>query len=151
MEPYAIKVFKQRWYLLANDDKHHRPTIYALDRIASLEETEEAFVYPSDFDTELFFKDCYGVICGTDIKPQSIVLRAYHPYANYLRTLPIHHSQKEIRNTAGYADFEFYLRPTFDFRQELLSQGNEVEVLEPADFRQEMKDVMEKMLEHYKE
>ena len=41
--------------------------------------------------------------------------------------------------------------PTFDFRQELLSQGNEVEVLEPAGFRQEMKDVMEKMLEHYKE
>ena len=99
----------------------------------------------------MFFKDCYGVICGTDIKPQSIVLRAYQPYANYLRTLPIHHSQKEIRNTADYADFEFYLRPTFDFRQELLSQGNEVEVLEPAGFRQEMKDVMEKMLEHYKE
>ena len=151
VEPYAIKVFKQRWYLLANDDKHHRPTIYALDRIDALEETEEAFVYPPDFDTELFFKDCYGVICGTDIKPQSIVLRAYQPYANYLRTLPIHHSQKEIRNTADYADFAFFLRPTFDFRQELLSQGNEVEVLEPADFRVEMKNVMEKMLAHYKE
>ena len=149
VEPYAIKVFKQRWYLLANDDKHHRPTIYALDRIAALEETEEVFVYPSDFDTELFFRDCYGVICGTDIKPQRIVIRAYQPYANYLRTLPIHHSQKETRSTDDYADFEFYLRPTFDFRQELLSQGDEVEVLEPVSFREEMKEVMKKMLKHY--
>ena len=150
IEPYAIKVFKQRWYLLANDEKHHRPTIYALDRIASLEETDERFIYPSDFDTELFFRDSYGVICGTDIKPQKILIRAYHPYANYLRTLPIHHSQKEIRHTNEYTDFEFYLRPTFDFRQELLSQGDEMEVLRPANFREEMKGVMEKMLERYK-
>lgn len=43
------------------------------------------------------------------------------PFTNYLRTLPIHHSQKEVKTTPNYADFEFYLRPTFDFRQELLS------------------------------
>ena len=149
VEPYAIKVFKQRWYLLANDNKHNRPTIYALDRIVSLQETEETFVYPSDFDTELFFRDCFGVICGTEEKPQRIVIRTYQPCANYLRTLPIHHSQKELKSTSDYTDFEFYLRPTFDFRQELLSQGNEIEVLKPAGFRQEMKNVMENMLKRY--
>ena len=149
VEPYAIKVFKQRWYLLANDDKHHRPTIYALDRMVSLTETEETFAYPSDFDTELFFRDCFGVICGTEEKPQHIVIRAYQPCANYLRTLPIHHSQKELKSTPDYTELEFYLRPTFDFRQELLSQGHEVEVLKPDNFRQEMKDMMEKMLKRY--
>ena len=48
VEPYTIKVFKQRWYLLTKDYKHETPTIYALDRILTLEETEESFVYPSD-------------------------------------------------------------------------------------------------------
>ena len=150
VEPYAIKVFKQRWYLLANDHKHGRPTIYALDRIASLEETEESFHFPKDFDTELFFRDCYGVLCGSDDTTEKIVIRAYPPYTNYLRTLPLHHSQKEVRTTPDYADFEFYLRPTFDFRQELLSQVNEVEVLEPASFREEMKSMLEKMMERYR-
>lgn len=151
VEPYAIKVFKQRWYLLANDQKHKRPTVYALDRITNLEETDEPFIYPSDFDTETFFKDCYGVLCGTDDKAQRIVIRAYPPLTNYLRTLPLHHSQKEVETTPDYADFEFYLRPTFDFRQELLSQGNELEVLKPSKLREEMKKMMMKMLERYQQ
>ena len=119
--------------------------------IVSLEETEESFTYPSDFDTELFFKDCYGVLCGTQDKAQQIVIRTYPPFTNYLRTLPIHHSQKEVKTTPDYADFEFYLRPTFDFRQELFSQCNEVEVLKPAKFREEMKEMIEKMLERYRQ
>ena len=149
IEPYAIKVFKQRWYLLANDDKHYRPTVYALDRIERLEETDEPYVYPSDFDPATFFIDSYGVICGTEKQPQRIVVRAYQPCANYIRTLPLHHSQKILNSTADYTDFEFYLRPTFDFRQELLSQAHEVEVLEPAEFRKEMKETILKALKRY--
>lgn len=149
IEPYAIKVFKQRWYLLANDYKRANPSVYALDRIEWLDETEETFDFPADFDTEKFFKDCYGVICGTDKEPQRIVIRAYAPLTNYLRTLPLHHSQKELNTTAEYSDFEFYLRPTFDFLQELLSKGKEVEVLEPASFRQEIIDVLKLVMSRH--
>lgn len=148
VEPYAIKVFKQRWYLLANDYKRQHPSIYALDRVLALEETEETFTFPSDFDTEQFFKDCYGVL-HTDDKPQRIVIRAYTPLTNYLRTLPLHHSQKEITSAPDYADFELYLHPTFDFRQELLSQGDEVEVLESAEFREEMKTIAKRIVKRY--
>ena len=149
VEPYAIKVFKQRWYLLANDNKWEMPAVYALDRIVSLEETDEKFEYPMDFDAEAFFKDCYGVLCGTNDKAQKIVLRAYPPYVNYLRTLPLHSSQKELDSTPEYADFELYLRPTFDFRQELLCQGDEVEVLEPKAFREEMKQMAQNIVNRY--
>ena len=149
VEPYAIKVFKQRWYMLANDDKWEMPAVYALDRIVSLEETDEIFEYPMDFDAEAFFKDCYGVLCGTDDKAQKTVIRAYPPYVNYLRTLPLHASQKELNSTSEYTDFELYLRPTFDFRQELLCQGDEVEVLEPKAFREEMKQMAQKIVNRY--
>ena len=148
-EPYAIKVFKQRWYVLANDDKWEIPAVYALDRIVSLEETNEDFVFPTDFDAEAFFKDCYGVLCGTNDKAQKIVLRAYPPYISYLRTLPLHASQKELESTPEYTDFELYLLPTFDFRQELLCQGNEVEVLKPESFRNEIKEILTKTMERY--
>lgn len=148
IEPYAIKVFKQRWYLLAKNPKREAPTVYALDRVKQLMETEETFQFPEDFNTEAFFRDCYGVM-NTDEKAQRIVIRANAPYMNYVRTLPLHHSQKEIKTTDQYADFEFYLKPTFDFRQELLAQGHDVEVLLPAQFRKEMKEMLEKMLSRY--
>ena len=149
IEPYAIKVFKQRWYLLAKNPKREAPTVYALDRVKQLIETEETFQFPEDFNTEAFFRDCYGVM-NTDDKAQRIVIRANAPYMNYVRTLPLHHSQKEIKTTPEYADFEFYLKPTFDFRQELLAQGYDVEVLLPAQFREEMKEMLEKMLGRYR-
>ena len=148
IEPYAIKVFKQRWYLLAKNPKREAPTVYALDRVKQLIETEETFQFPEDFNTEAFFRDCYGVM-NTDDKAQRIVIRANAPYMNYVRTLPLHHSQKEIKTTDQYADFEFYLKPTFDFRQELLAQGHDVEVLLPAQLREEMKEMLEKMLGRY--
>ena len=148
IEPYAIKVFKQRWYLLAKNPKREAPTVYALDRVKQLMETEETFQFPEDFNTEAFFRDCYGVM-NTDEKAQRIVIRANAPYMNYVRTLPLHHSQKEIMTTDQYADFEFYLKPTFDFRQELLAQGHDVEVLLPAQLREEMKEMLEKMLSRY--
>ena len=149
VEPYAVKVFKQRWYLLAHDGKKEMPAVYALDRIVSLEESAETFQYPKDCSAEFFFKDCYGVFYGTNDKAQRIVLRAYPPYINYLRTLSLHASQKELASTEEYADFEYYLRPTFDFKQELLAQGDEVEVLEPAELRQEMENTIKRMLKRY--
>ena len=149
VEPYAVKVFKQRWYLLANDGKKEKPAVYALDRIVSLKESTETFQYPKDCKAEVFFKDCYGVIYGTNDKAKRIVLRAYPPYINYLRTLPLHASQKELASTDDYADFEYFLRPTFDFKQELLAQGNEIEVLEPIEFREEIKAILQRMLERY--
>ncbi|MBQ8521991.1 MAG: WYL domain-containing protein, partial [Bacteroides sp.] len=78
-----------------------------------------------------------------------IVIRAYPPFTDYLRTLPLHHSQHEVKRTPRYADFEYYIRPTFDFRQELLSQGDEVEVLRPASFRKEMQEMLSRMLGRY--
>ena len=149
--PYAIKVFKQRWYMLAKNTKREDPSIYALDRMVAIEETTEHFDYPEGFSTKEFFQHWYGVLCEHDKKPQEIVIRAYYPYANYLRTLPLHHSQTELADTEDYADFQFYLSPTFDFKQELLAQGKDVEVLKPASLREDMKQMVIEMLEKYKD
>ena len=67
----------------------------------------------------------------------------------YLRSLPLHSSQQEIDSADDYSIFQYQVRPTFDFRQALLSKGSEVEVLEPVAFREEMKNEIQNMKNRY--
>ena len=149
VDPYAIKVFKQRWYLLAKNYKRESPTVYALDRMESVEVLTEKFQFPADFSAEVFFQHCYGVICDPKVPPQQIVLRAYPPLMHYLRTLPLHHSQREIACTEHYADFSLDIRPTADFLGQLLSHGNGIEVLEPLELREKMRQLIAENLKRY--
>ena len=69
--------------------------------------------------------------------------------ANYLRALALHHSQKEEERNDTYSVFSVYLKPTFDFRQEILWMGDSVEVLSPASLRETIKTVHAKSLKLY--
>ena len=137
VEPYALKMFKRRWYLLAKYGDNPLKT-YALDRMSNIDEEFNNFTPPEDFDAETFFDSCFGIICGGDEEPELIYLKVDNYQANYLRTLPLHHSQKEIERTDTHSVFSVYLRPTFDFKQELLWHGETVEVLRPESLRNEM-------------
>ncbi len=148
IEPYCLKVFRQRWYLLGNNTINERELqVYALDRIAHLEETHKTFKMDPDFDATVFFNNYFGVFIGSD--PIKIVLRAYGKMIPLLRTLPKHHSQKEIATPKGHSDFEYFMAPTFDFKQEILKEGHELEVIEPEWLRKEMIDSLRKTLAHY--
>ena len=136
VEPYALKYFKRRWYLLGKyGDSPLR--VYALDRMLDIDIEFEDFTLPADFDAADFFSSCFGIIVD-DEEPQLIRLKVDAFQANYLRTLPLHHSQKEVERTAEHTIFSYFLRPTFDFQQELLALGDTAEVLEPKALRKEM-------------
>jgi len=151
VEPWCVKVFKQRWYLLAKSLYYGTPRIYALDRIVDLDSTENKFKLPKDFDAESFFRQSYGIIINENDKAQRVVIRVMNGQQKYVRTLPWHHSQKEVAKTDAYSDFQFYIRPTFDFEQEILSHGADVEVLEPQWLRDEIGDIAARMNEVYSE
>ena len=145
--PYALKLFHQRWYLLAlNDVQQLR--IYALDRITSLTATDEAFEMPDDFSPQDYFSEYFGVLT-TDTPMVHVVIRAYDYTPDYLRTLPLHHSQREVNTTEHYADFAFDIRPTHDFLGQLLSHGAGIEVLSPPDVRQLMRQKLAEGLKRY--
>ena len=151
VEPYCLKVFRQRWYLLCkNKSKHNDLRIHALDRIIELSETDRHFEMDPTFDAEHFFSDYFGVFIGENEKPTRIVLRAYEKMIPLIRTLPKHASQKEIATTNQYSDFEFYLVPTLDFRQEILKEGHELEVIEPESLRKKIREELAKAIERYK-
>ncbi len=130
VEPYCVKLFEQRWYMLGKSDKLR---IYALDRIKALEPTERKFKLPKKFDAAKLFEDYYGIIIGDeDFEVEPVALKVDWWQSKYLRTLPLHHTQVEVERNDEYSIFEYRLCPTFDFRQKLLSMGAAVEVLAPT-------------------
>ena len=134
VEPYCVKLFEQRWYMLGKSEGYDDLRIYALDRIKALEPTEREFKLPKKFDAAKFFEYYYGIIIGDkdfDICPVALKVDSWQ--SKYLRTLPLHHSQVEVVRNDEYSIFEYRLCPSFDFRQKLLSMGGSVEVLAPAE------------------
>lgn len=141
VEPYCVKLFEQRWYMLGKGEGYDDLRIYALDRIKALEPTERKFKLPKKFDAAKFFEDYYGIIISDDdydVCPVALQVDAQQ--SNYLRTLPLHHTQVEVERNDEYSIFEYRLCPTFDFRQKILSMGGAIEVLAPQDLVYQMKD-----------
>ena len=122
--------------------------VYALDRISDIQDTSKTFKMKKDFDINHYFEGCCGVITS-DAPIQRIVLLAYGGFADYLRTLPLHESQREIEGDDESTLFEYHLKPTFDFYQLVLAQGDQVEVLEPESVRNEMRNFAKNMLDYY--
>lgn len=150
IQPYCVKLFKQRWYVVAKPDfEEKKPYIFSLDRIRRLQTTDETFKMPKDWNAEEYFKDSYGIIVGTNVKPQAVKLKVNTSQANYIRDLKLHDSQEEIERNEEYSIFRYWLRPQFDFIQELLWNGGDVEVLEPKELREEMAEIVGSMWNKY--
>lgn len=147
--PYCVKVFKQRWYVVAYSPGKDSIFIYALDRIKHLIITGNKFELSEDFDGESFFADCFGVITGDDHKAEKVLIKVYANQNQFIKSLPLHHSQKIEKEASDYTIFSYWIKPTFDLKQELLSHGSHIEVLAPEWLRLEMKRETENMGDKY--
>ncbi|MFK8281892.1 helix-turn-helix transcriptional regulator [Capnocytophaga cynodegmi] len=150
IHPYCLKIFKQRWYLIAFKEDSHAMRIYALDRIKDLKIINESFSLDNDFDAKDYFENSFGIIVDESISAEKVTIKVEKSKSNFLKSLPLHHSQKEIKTEDNYTFFEYFLRPTYDFRQEILSHGAEIEVLSPESFRKEIKKIVTQIQEIYK-
>lgn len=146
VRPYCVKYFKKRWYMLADSDLGLR--VYSLDRFVDMEELDQTFEIPEEFDAEGFFSNYFGVIVG-DKKAEDVVIRVEPSQANYFRSSPKHHSQKEIEPIDGWPAFTYHIAPTYDFKQEMLSHGAFVEVLSPEWFRDDISGDIADMASKY--
>ena len=137
-EPYCLKLFNQR-YVLAHFHRDATPEreerdyygIYSFDRIQAMSLTKVKFEVREDFDAQEYFSECFGVVSGDGTPAERIILRAYGKQRYYLHDLPLHHSQKAIGQSENYTDFEYYVRPTYDFCSHILSLGNQLKVIYP--------------------
>jgi hypothetical protein len=149
IEPYCVKIFKQRWYVLAYNPYYEDMRIYSLDRIHNIRTTERKFKISNDFEPATYFDDSFGIIVDENMDPCTVEIKVFGNQRKYFNALPLHPSQEEITTTDEYAVFRYFVRPTYDFRQELLSHGAEIEVLSPVWFRDEMRAITLEMNKLY--
>lgn len=151
VKPYCVKLFQKRWYLLGHSVYDNTMRLYGVDRIVDIQLTEEIFQLPDNFDPREWFSPYFGIVVDSTLNQERVVLRATKEHRGYLRSLPLHHTQKEIASTDEYSDFEMHLCPTYDFCMEMLKQGIHVEVLEPKSLRHRMHSLIQEMLKMYED
>lgn len=147
--PLCLKLFHQRWYLVVRQEETAKTYILSLDRICGLE-LDQTFKYPKDFDPENFFYGSFGIIAGDDIPIETVVLKTTAWQAKYFRDLPLHQSQKETESNKDFSVFELRVHLSYDLKNEILSYGAGVEVLEPLSLRNEIAEEIQKMWNLYK-
>lgn len=148
LRPYAVKEASRRWYVVAYCIEREAIRVYGLDRVAEMTATGKKFRMPEDFDVEELFATSFGIYIP-DGKGRTITFRATEREAKYLRDLPIHASQKEVRTRGDGVVFEIFVCPNTDLIMEFCRRGDRIEVLSPSDIREAVAGELRKAAEQY--
>ncbi len=152
ISPLCVKLYKNRWYVVGQCfyQGKWKEIIYGLDRIEDTKVLEETFIYPEDFNPEEFFEGTLGVALYENVNVETIRIRVEYPHAHYVKTLPIHPSQRLIVDEDGdYAEFDITVRPTEEFFMEMLHGGGWIKVLSPAHVVEQMRGWVNELYEIY--
>lgn len=151
IQPYALKVFNRRWYLLGYIEEKKDLRTIALDRIIDLNVLQTSFELPANFDAQKYFTNVVGVYVDHDLSVVKVKIRVYGTQVEYFRSLPLHKSQAEVLTKYGeYSEFTYRLCKTPELVSQLLAMGNKVEVLEPKELREDICKHLQSALDNYK-
>jgi predicted DNA-binding transcriptional regulator YafY len=149
VEPYALKEFRNRWYVLAKDNKDNNVKNFALDRLTHLEITAQRYQYPDQYSAEQSYRYCFGIIGPNDSEPQDIIL-SFEPFqGKYIKTLPLHETQQVVVDNEKETRIKLRLFSTHDFLMELLSFGDKVKVIEPKKLAEQIQAAHKSAYEQY--
>ena len=112
--------------------------------------TSESFILPKEFSADGYFGNIYGVRVYSDMKPEKVLLKVSPMQTKYFRSLPLHRSQEEVETHEDYSVFSYFLTTDYDFKQDVLSYGKEVEVLQPKTLRKEITQIVNLLFDTYK-
>jgi len=149
VEPYALKEFKNRWYILAYDLKDKKVKSFALDRLTDLEITKKKFQLPITFNLNEHYKYCFGIISPNEHQPQEVILSFDPIQGKYIKTLPLHESQTILKDNEDELLIKLTLFLTHDFLMEILSYGDNVKVIQPHSLIEDLKTSYKNALKLY--
>jgi predicted DNA-binding transcriptional regulator YafY len=151
VDPYALKEFKNRWYILAKDLKDGLLKSFALDRLSDLTIMLRSFEYPKSIDIEEYYRYCFGIVSPNNMKPSEIVL-SFDPYqGKYIKSLPLHDTQEILVDNKDELRIMLKVCITYDFIMELLSFGGDVRVIKPKSLINIVKEGHEKGYKIYQD
>jgi predicted DNA-binding transcriptional regulator YafY len=150
IEPYTLKEFKGRWYLLGKDLKEDKLKTFGLDKMSQLEIKPKKFTYPADFDPQQMFKNCFGIIIPQEGEQIQNVILSFNPEeGKYIRSYKLHESQVKLIGNDDEYKISLDVYVTHDLIMEILSHGEEVEVIEPEGLKTKIKNHLIDALNYY--
>ena len=149
--PYALKEGRGRWYLLAieiGENVRHAGEIksWGLDRIMDLNVTNNRFTRNPAIDPEKEFRDVVGVYSNNDLPVEEVILSFSPKSGRYNEAFPLHESQETLVDDGKEFRICLKVKITYDFKQELLSQSDDLVVIAPEHLRKELCEVYRKAL-----
>lgn len=149
LNPYLLKEYRNRWYVIGFSAEKDLIVTFGLDRMSDLAVTKETFEIISGFNLYKFYRHNVGITTVIE-EPQRVVLAVTPEEADYLRSMPIHISQKEIKSSKKKVIFELNVIITIELQMILLGLGKNVKVLEPKSLVEQMKRVLKEALGNYR-
>lgn len=149
IEPYCVKLYHRRWYLLGRYPETKDFRLFAFDRMSNVNISTVKFKIDKTFDGSEYFNECFGVALNTSVPVQKIIIRAYINERYYLRDLPLHPTQRLVGEGDGYFDYEITMRPTEDFLGYLLSRSNFVKIISPKSLANQLKQMAQSIVDRY--
>ncbi len=149
LEPYLIKEAKNFWYVIGKrtNKKEQKILTFALDRIHDMQLTNETFS-EEKIDKKNFFKNVVGVTLGEG-KPEKVLLSFSPLQGKYIKTVPIHQSQKIVKDSKSELKVSLELVINHELKMQLLSYGENVTILQPKKLAEEIKESAKKMAKLY--
>lgn len=147
VEPYALKEFKGRWYLIAMDQNDSSVKTFGLERIRELNITKKKFSPPNDFNANNLYKDYFGIVNTSKDRAEEIILSFDKLNGQYIKSFPLHESQKVIEDNEEETRIKLFLHATSDFEMELLSHGDKLKIISPDRLRKRMREIYKNALD----
>lgn len=151
VHPLGLKESQGRWYLIAVDTKDSRLKTFGLDRMTDIDISKTKYRQTHEYKLKDLFNHSFGIISNEDEKPQTIRLQFNYEQGQYVKTYPLHASQKIIEENDESVIIELAIFITYDLIRELLSYGAELVVLKPAKLRNEIKKQLTNSLKRYEQ
>jgi predicted DNA-binding transcriptional regulator YafY len=147
--PYFLKQYNNRWYVFGKNDASQLIMNLALDRITAIEESKKKYIPNKTIDFNEYFEDIIGVTLDIEGKVENIVLKISNELLPYIKTKPIHGSQKLKNQSSSYALITLDLIPNYELESLILSYGEGIEILLPESLRQRLSKRLESMFLNY--
>ena len=147
-QPYLLKEYRNRWYLIGKNKLKSNIVTFGLDRIKSMHTADSTFIPDKKFDADTYFKYAIG-ITSNDGSPKEVEL-SFKPLAGkYVKTQPLHPTQKILIENEKEFKIKIQVLITNELLMTLLSYGSDVKVNAPAELADMVVDALKKSLQQY--
>lgn len=147
LEPYLLKEYRNRWYVIGRDVERNGTRTFGLDRIQNLHPSPRYFLVNVDFDPETLFRHSFGITAGG--KAEEVVLRFGKQQGLFVRSQPLHPTQETISEDANGLSVSIHVIPSPELTMTILSFGQQVEVVSPGYLRAEVAAAIGQAVAHY--